>query len=105
MPDDQACQKRTYYFVNNDRSMLSAVSLDREYTIPVEDSRGAGTRLSFRVTRNAYLGTNVHWIYGQVLNPATDYYEQVEIRLRKDHPEYDTIEIFPMAPPVTCQNS
>ena len=57
-------------------------------------------RLVFRVTRNAQLGSYQHWIYGQVLEPYSGYYEQVEFRFYKDHPEHDSIEIFPQAPPL-----
>ena len=80
--------------------MLSAVSNDAEYTIIVKDSQGADRQISFRVTRNTHLSSTAHWIYGHVLNPCSDYYEQVEIRLNKGHPECDTIEVFPSAPPV-----
>jgi hypothetical protein len=99
MNDDFYC-KRTYYFVNDDRSMLSSALLDAEYTIIVKDAQGAETQISFRVTRNAHLSSISHWIYGQVLNPVTDSYEQVEFKLHKEHPEYDTIEVFPRAAPV-----
>lgn len=100
MFNDDKYTKRTYFFINDDRSMLSAVSYDAEYTIIVRDSQGADRPISFRVTRNTHLGSTAHWIYGHVLNPCTDSYEQVEIRLNKGHPEYDTIEVFPSAPSV-----
>ena len=38
------------------------------------------------MTRNAKLGTQ-HWIYGQLHNSLSGYYEQVEFRFYKDHPE------------------
>jgi hypothetical protein len=66
----------------------------------VKDRDGEMMRLVFRVTRNAQLGPYQHWIYGQVLEPYSGYYEQVEFRFYKDHPEYDSIEIFPQAPPL-----
>ena len=68
--------------------------------IQVLDSAGKETRISFRVTRNVRLGSSQHWVYGQVLEPAADCYRQVEIKLHMNHPEYDTVEIYPQAPPV-----
>ena len=55
MLNDDKYTKRTYFFINDDRSMLSAVSYDAEYTIIVKDSQGADRQISFRVPHLSFL--------------------------------------------------
>lgn len=90
---------REYYFINADRPNPSDFEVGTVQEIFAGDAEGKNVRFSFRVTRNAQLGSYQRRIYGQLLEPLSWAYEQVEIRFHKDHPEYDTIEVFPQAPP------
>lgn len=100
MINPDSLKKRDYFFVNEERPDLSNFIVNTQHKMFVKDRDGEMMRLVFRVTRNAQLGSYQHWIYGQVLEPYSGYYEQVEFRFYKDHPEYDSIEIFPQAPPI-----
>ena len=100
MINPDSLKKRDYFFVNEERPDLSNFIVNTQHEMFVKDGNGEVMRLVFRVTRNAQLGSYQHWIYGQVLEPYSGYYEQVEFRFYKDHPEYDSIEIFPQAPPI-----
>jgi hypothetical protein len=100
MINPDSLKKRDYFFINEERPDLSNFIVNTQHEMFVKDRDGEMMRLVFRVTRNAQLGPYQHWIYGQVLEPYSGYYEQVEFRFYKDHPEYDSIEIFPQAPPI-----
>jgi len=91
---------REEYKIEGARPDLSNMPVGTQQAIQVVDSEGKETRILFRVTRNVRLGSSQHWVYGQVLEPAGDWYRQVEIKLHMNHPEYDTVEIYPQAPPV-----
>ena len=92
--------QREEYKIEGARPDLLNMSVGTLQVIQVLDSAGKETRISFRVTRNVRLGSSQHWVYGQVLEPAGDFYRQVEIKIHMNHPEYDTVEIYPQAPPV-----
>ena len=93
-------EKRVLSFINDDRSSLGDIKIDSEVRLWVKNQRNEPYILPFRVTRDAYLGSNWRWIYGAV-NVPDDRYYQVEIRLNLKNPAEDTIEVFLKAPPAT----
>ncbi len=93
-------KKRSFFFIDDDRTLLDSVEIDSEISIRVKNEHDEEKIILFRVTRNAYLG-KAHWIYGEILNMPDGEYYQIEIKLRKEGPKKDTIEVFLQAPPIT----
>lgn len=98
--NDDDMRKTTFYFTDADRSMFEDLQYGSILEIAVKDAKGDIVMIPFSVTRNAFLGSYSHWIYGQVLGTEDDIYREIQIRLRKGNPEYDTIDVFPQAPPI-----
>lgn len=96
---ESAFKKKVFFFVDDDRTSLEDIRIDSEINIYVKNEQGEMINISFRVTRNAYLGKKTRWIYGMVLNTPDDEYHQIELKLHKGEPEIDTIEVFLQAPP------
>lgn len=93
-------EKRVLSFIDDDRSSLGNIKIDSEVRLWVKNQKNEYYILPFRVTRDAYLGSNWRWIYGALIVPDDRYY-QVEIRLNLKNPAEDTIEVFLKAPPAT----
>ena len=93
--------KKVYSFIDDNRSSLKEIKVGSEASIRVRDAEEKVTTILFRVTRDAHLGQKSRWIYGEVIVPDGKYYYQIELRIHKDNPEIDTIEVFPQAPPIT----
>ena len=89
-----------YFFPNNDRSAFASAEIGSLLTVPLLDEAGKPVRLSFRVTRNALLGS-WRWIYGQALGMPGGGYYQIEFRLNLKDPRKDSAEMFLQAPPLT----
>lgn len=98
--DDESLKRRCYNFIDDDREMLKSATIDSRITIMVKNDQNQDVKLTFRVTRNVELGTMQHWLYGQLLEWPSDFYFQIEIKMYKDRPHLDTIEVYPQAPPL-----
>ena len=85
--------------MSDEYTSLKDVKIDEEVRVHVKNKQGEATTISFRVTRNAHLNEKTVWIYGMVLNLFDDEYHQIELKLHKDEPERDTIEVFLRAKP------
>lgn len=97
--------KEVYSFVSReDRAFLKGVSLYDIVKLTFKNEIGGEARIAFRVIRNAHLGRNVQWIYGEVQNATDGIYRQIEVRLYERHPEIDSIEMFDQAPPVSYES-
>ena len=97
--------KEVYSFVSReDRAFLKGVSLYDTVKLTFKNERGSKARITFRVIRNAHLGRNAQWIYGEVQNVTDGIYRQIEVRLYEKHPEIDSIEMFDQAPPVSYES-
>ena len=96
-------EKRVLSFIDDDRSSFRNIKIDSKVQLWVKNQKNENYILPFRVTRDAYLGSNWRWIYGAVDVPdeSDDRYFQVEIRLNLKNPAEDTIEVFLQAPPAT----
>jgi hypothetical protein len=97
--DDAALKKRVYFFMGNDRSILKGAKVGSKSAVNVKDEQGEAITIAFRVTRNAHLGKKTQWIYGKVLDAPEGEYHQIELKLHKEDPKMDTIEVFLQAPP------
>ena len=100
---DDVFTKKVFYFINNDRSLFNNVKFKSKASIRVMDEENEMVKISFIVTRDAYLGKNYRWIYGKVLNQLEDRYYQIEFKLNLNDPEEDTVEVFLQAPPVSTK--
>ena len=98
--DDEELKRKCYNFIDNEREALKKAAIGSKATILVKNDQNQDVKLTFRVTRNVELGTMQHWIYGQVLDWPSGFYHQVEIKMYKDRPHLDTIEVYPQAPPL-----
>lgn len=92
--------KRVFSFTSDDRASLDNVSVGSLANVDAKNEEDEIVSISFKVTRDAYLGKGARWIYGEVLDSPAVGYHQIEIKLHKDNPNADTIEIFPQAPPI-----
>lgn len=97
--DDAALKKRVYFFMGNDRSVLKGARVGSKSAVNVKDEQGEAITIAFRVTRNAHLGKKTQWIYGKVLDAPEGEYHQIELKLHKEDPKMDTVEVFLQAPP------
>lgn len=93
--------KKVFSFTSNDRASLDKISIGSEVSISVRNKKNELVTITFSVTRDAHLGTKVRWVYGAVLNSPDGEYRQIEIKINKNEPEMDTIEVFLQAPPST----
>ena len=89
--------------MDDDRALLDNVEVGSEVSLYAKDERGKSIIIKFRITRNVHLGERVRWIYGMVLDDSDDEYYQIELRLHKDSPKMDTIQVFIQAPPISYQ--
>lgn len=89
--------------MDDDRAPLDNVEVGSEVSLYAKDERGKSIIIKFRITRNAHLGERARWIYGMVLDVSDDEYYQIELRLHKDSPKMDTIQVFIQAPPISYQ--
>lgn len=96
--NDDDMSKTAFYFADDDRSMFDDLEYGSILEIAVKDEKGDIVTIPFSVTRNTFLGSQSHFIYGQVLGTADDIYREIKIRLRKGDPGDDTIDVFPQAP-------
>lgn len=100
--DDEALKKKVYSFNENERKEFECIEIGSIVEVKVEDVQKKAMILRFRVTRNAHLGMRQRWVYGKLLNdPASEYYQEVQIRLHEDEPESDSIAVFLKAPPLS----
>lgn len=90
--------RKVYSFVDDDRAMLRKAEIDSEVSMVIKDENGKPKEISFRVTRNARLGSSAQWVYGEMNNMPS--YHQIEFRLYKDDPGSDTAWVLPQAPPI-----
>lgn len=100
---DEALKKKVYFFNGNTREEFESVTIGSTVEVEVKDvQKKAVMVLKFRVTRDTHLGMRQRWVYGKLLNdPASEYYQEVQIRLHMDEPESDSIWVFPKAPPIS----
>ena len=96
-------KKVVFFFMDDDRAPLDDVEVGSEVSLCAKDERGKKITIQFRITRNVHLGERVRWIYGMVLDDSDDEYYQIELRLHKDSPKMDTIQVFIQAPPISYQ--
>lgn len=96
---DDELKKKCYGFINDDRSTFDGAEIGAKITIVAKNENGDDVELTFRVIRNVYLGKRQHWLHGCLLETPNDWYYQIEIKLYKDEPRLDSIEVFPQAPP------
>ncbi len=97
--DDNTLKKRVFSFMGNDRTELKKAKVGAKVSIIVRDEQGEAITIPFRVTRNAHLGKKSQWIYGKVLDAPDGEYHQIELKLHKEEPKTDTVEVFLQAPP------
>ena len=97
--DDETLKKRVYSFMGNDRTTLKRAKVGSNKEIIVKNEQGEAITIPFRVTRNAHLGKKTQWIYGKVLDAPDGEYHQIELKLHKEEPKNDTVEVFLQAPP------
>ena len=97
---DKTFTKRVFSFISEDRTSLDNVSIGSRVSVCVKNEEDKIVTISFNVTRDAHLGKGARWIYGEVLGSPVDGYHQIEIKLHKDNPNADTIEVFLQAPPI-----
>lgn len=98
---DDETLKKVYSFKGNGREEFEHITIGSIVEVEVEDIQKKAMILRFRVTRNAHLGRQ-RWVYGKLLNdPASEYYQEVQIRLHMDEPESDSIAVFLKAPPIS----
>ena len=100
-PNNDAFAKEVYSFASNDRASLDKISIGSKASISVRNKNNEIITIPFSVTRDTYLGTKVRWVYGMVLNSRDGEYHQIEIKINKNKPEMDTVEVFLQAPPNT----
>lgn len=98
-------EKKVFFFTSNDRALLDVIGIGERTSICVKNESGEIVMISFIVTRNAYLGKNSHWIYGEVVNPPEGGYHQIELKLHEDNHSLDTIEVFKKAPPIKTNSA
>lgn len=96
---DEALKKKMYSFDGDINEVLDAAKIDSIVVMEVKNDQNQARTLKFRVTRDARLGSWQRWIYGRLLDTGPDEYYQVEIRLHKNNPEYDSIAVCLQAPP------
>ena len=97
---DYDFRKKVFSFTSDDRTSLEKLIIGSKTCIRAKNREEKTVTIPFRVTRDAYLGTKTRWIYGTVLNAPDDEYHQIELKLHKNEPEKDIIEVFLQAPPV-----
>ena len=78
---------------------MDGISIGSKVSVCVRNIENEIVVISFNVIRDAHLGTKIRWVYGMVLNSLDGKYYQIEIKINKDEPEADTIEVFLQAPP------
>lgn len=91
-------KKSSYFFIGESRLELSEIRIGSEVKLKVKDKRNRIIIIPFQVTRNACLGKNSRWVYGRILDAPEGEHYQIEIKLHKEDPAQDTIEVFPHAP-------
>ncbi len=90
-----------FFFTGDDRPSLDGIEIGQEASIRVRNEENEIVTISFVVTRNTNLSPKTRWVYGKVLGLPEGEYHQIEIKLNKDEPEMDTVEVFPQAPPIS----
>ena len=93
-------KRETFFFPNGDRSMFTDIRCGQELELAVKDRADRLVSIRFCVTRDAHLGSFHRRIYGKVLGLPEDEYRQIEIHLRSNDPEQDTIGVCLQAPPI-----
>lgn len=89
-----------FHFVESPSKRRIETPIGQETSIVVKEDNGELVTFHFRVTCDMSPSDSTQWIYGKVLNIQDDCYYQIEIRLDFNHPEYDTVAVFPKAPPI-----
>ena len=89
-----------FSFIDEDRSIFDHIESDMEVSLALRDKNGEKVTISFRVTRNAFLGSYCRRIHGEVLGVGDGLYREIQIKLNSRYPEDDTVEVFLQAPPI-----
>ena len=98
--NDDNLKKSTFYFLDDDRSMFENLEYGSTMELTIKDAKGNIVTIPFSVKRNSFLGSKNRRIYGQVLETEDDIYREIQIKLYKENPQWDTIDVFPQAPPL-----
>ncbi len=98
-------EKKVFFFTSDDRAQLDSIGIGERTSICARNENGEMVMISFVITRNACLGKTSRWIYGEVVNLSEGGYHQIELKLHKDDPSLDTIEMFLKAPPLKTNSA
>ena len=98
--DMEKYSKKSYTFLDDDRSIFDKVKIGDDMVMDAMDKQGDIVALSFRLT-TIMPGPAGKWFYGHLkTSDDDDYYRQIEFKLRNDNPKSDTIEVFTCPPPI-----
>jgi hypothetical protein len=100
---DDSFKKKVFRFSEKPQPEFHSQRLEigSKQKICVTDSSGMERELVFTVQRDVLLGSGQRWIYGSIVKDTGENgHLRLEIKLYRNHPELNSIELFRQAPPL-----